>query len=300
LAEALGGPRAIKRARLRFPWGHAPPWLVPPLPRALTLDSDPLAPPWPDVLITCGQSSARLSVALKRSSGGRIFTIHIQDPRLDPRRFDLVAAPRHDPARGENVIVTEAAIHAVTRAKLEAARAAFAPGIEHLPRPLVAVLIGGPTRRSSLDPRRMAAICDDLLALAARYKAGLVVTPSRRTGPACEAVMRERLSGPGRLVWDGLGDNPYLGFLALADAIIATGDSVSMISEASATGKPVYVIELGDEPRRIRRFHESLRAAGITRRFGGTIESWSYAPLEDTARVAAEVRRRMARRSPAG
>ncbi|MGH6954230.1 MAG: ELM1/GtrOC1 family putative glycosyltransferase, partial [Alphaproteobacteria bacterium] len=82
--------------------------------------------------------------------------------------------------------------------------------------------------------------------------------------------------------------------------IVATGDSVSMISEASATGKPVYVIELGDEPRRIRRFHENLRAAGITRQFGGTIESWSYAPLEDTARVAAEVRRRMACRGPVG
>ena len=98
------------------------------------------------------------------------------------------------------------------------------------------------------------------------------------------------------LVWDGQGENPYLGFLALADAFVVTEDSVSMISEAASTGKPVYVAALEGGGRRFRLFHHNFRAAGITRPFDGTLDFWQYDPPDDTARVAAEVRRRLAAR----
>ncbi|MBT5646243.1 MAG: hypothetical protein HOJ41_00140, partial [Rhodospirillaceae bacterium] len=89
--------------------------------------------------------------------------------------------------------------------------------------------------------------------------------------------------------WDGSGDNPYFGLLGLADAIVVTADSVSMVSEACATGKPVHVIELDGGSAKFARFHEALRRAGITRPFNGTLESWTYDAPDDTARVAAEI-----------
>jgi len=87
--------------------------------------------------------------------------------------------------------------------------------------------------------------------------------------------------------------------LALADYILVTEDSVSLASEACATGKPVYVIPLSGGSARHRRFHEALRAEGLTRPFAGRLERWSYQPLFDAARVAEEVRRSLARRADA-
>ena len=83
-------------------------------------------------------------------------------------------------------------------------------------------------------------------------------------------------------VWDGTGENPYFAFLATADAIVTTEDSVNMVTEAAGTGKPVYVQRLKCSSTRLGRFHELMRERGATRLFAGKIESWSYAPINDT------------------
>lgn len=296
LAEAMGCEVVLKTVRLRPPWNYIPPALALPPRTALTADSDALDPPWPDVLITCGRRSVGLSIALKRRSGGRIFTVHIQDPHVSPARFDLLAVPAHDRLRGENVIATRAAVHRVTPEKLEAAAARIAPALAHLPRPLVAVLIGGSSRRHRLAPDAVRDICEGLAALARQYGAGLAVTPSRRTGAENEAILHRHLAALPAVVWDGTGENPYFGYLGLADAIVVTGDSVSMVSEALSTGKPIHVIEIDGGSGRFDAFHRSLRDAGLTRPFTGRLEQWCYTPPDDTARIAAEAHRRMTAR----
>ncbi|CAN0411073.1 unnamed protein product [Discosporangium mesarthrocarpum] len=125
-------------------------------------------------------------------------------------------------------------------------------------------------------------LCDD-------HGAGLAVTASRRTGAENEKHLRAALAGASSWFWDGTGDNPYFGLLGLADAIVVTADSVSMVSEACATGKPVHVIELDGGSAKFARFHEGLRAAGITRPFDGTLETWTYDVPDDTAHIAAEI-----------
>ncbi len=106
--------------------------------------------------------------------------------------------------------------------------------------------------------------------------------------------MRERLRGVSAEIWDGSGENPYIGYLALADAIVVTCDSVNMISEACATGKPVYIAELaGAGSSKFLNFQSMLSEAGMARPFTGRLENWQYEPLNETERVAAEVRRRM-------
>lgn len=297
LAEALGFPFCEKRLLVRAPWRHLTPqlWLQPLA--ALDPAGDRLDPPWPDVIIACGRTVTAPSLAAKRASGGRIFWVQVQDPRFARREVDLMVVPAHDPARGDNVFRTLGAVHRVTPARLAEGARRFAPALAHLPRPLVAVLIGGDNRVHRLTEARFSAFADQLAALA-RAGYGIAVTPSRRTSAAHVRLLRERLAGLPSFIWDGSGDNPYFGLLGLADAVLVTEDSVSMVSEAAATGKPVHVVELEGGSGKFQRFHQAMREAGITRRFSGAIESWRYTPPDDTQRAAAEIRRRLALRLP--
>ncbi|HXY98419.1 MAG TPA: mitochondrial fission ELM1 family protein [Stellaceae bacterium] len=295
LAEALGLPFQEKRLVIRAPWRHLAPalWLQPLM--ALDPAGDRLAPPWPEVLIACGRLATAPALAAKRASAGRIFWVQVQDPRFARREVDLMIVPTHDPARGNNVFRTLGAVHRVTPASLADGARRFEPILGALPRPLVAVLLGGDNRVYRLTRTRFAAFADQLAALAsAGY--GIAVTPSRRTGAENERLLRQRLAGLPAFIWDGSGDNPYFGLLGLADAIVATADSVSMVSEAAATGKPVHIADLEGGSEKFARFHRAMRAAGATRPFTGAIESWRYTPPDDTARAAAEIRRRLALR----
>lgn len=291
LAEALGWPLVEKRVAIRAPWRHLPPalWLAPFA--ALDPAGAQVAPPWPDILIACGRNTVALARRVKRAASGRTFWVQVQDPRFARSEVDLIVAPLHDPAPGDNVFRTRGAVHRVTPEKLRAAVARFAPLFAPLPRPLAAVLIGGDNKAYRLSAARFALLCDQLVGLASAG-IGLAITPSRRTSAAQRAALKERLAGLPAYIWDGGGDNPYFGLLAAADAIIVTADSVSMISEAAATGKPVHIVELEGGSRKFARFQDVLRGAGITRPFAGTIESWTYPPLDDTARAAAEIRHR--------
>jgi len=291
LAEAVGEPFSEKRLAIRAPWRFLPPnlWFCPF--HALAAESDPLAPPWPDLLIACGRNTVALARGIKRQNGDKTFWVQVQDPRFARAEADCIVAPNHDPAPGGNVFRTLGAVHRVTREKLAAAAQRFAPIFAALPRPLVAVLIGGDNGVYRLTDERFATLCDQLAALA-HQGFGLAITPSRRTTPARIALLQDKLKGTTAYIWDGSGDNPYFGMLGTADAIIVTADSVSMVSEAAATGKPVYIAELEGGSAKFARFHQAMRDAGITRPFLGAIEAWHYAPPDDTRRAAAEIRRR--------
>ncbi|MCL4315620.1 MAG: mitochondrial fission ELM1 family protein [Gammaproteobacteria bacterium] len=299
LAEALGVEPVWKRIVPRAPWKYLPPrlWFAPfsaPGP-----GSDALTPPWPDITIGCGRYAVGLALAIKRASGGRSFAVHIQDPKVDARRFDLIIVPQHDRLRGDNVIVTHGAMHRVTQARLDGEAPRFAPQLQHLPRPLVAVLVGGTNRRYRLEAEEARALGAQLMKLAHDYQAGIALSVSRRTSPAVTEELRRALATVPSVMWDGHGDNPYFAWLALADFIIVTCDSVSMVTEACYTGKPVYVVELPGGSRRFRAFHQAMRASGYTRRFEGRLEKWNYAPLRETESVAAELRARLQSRATA-
>ncbi|MHB1220162.1 MAG: mitochondrial fission ELM1 family protein [Alphaproteobacteria bacterium] len=299
LAEAIGGTIVAKRARPRRPWTHIPASIALPPLSAVDAASDKLVPPWPDLLISCGRRTVGLALKIKLESAGHTYAVHIQDPLVDPGRFDLVAAPAHDGLEGGNVLITTGAVHRVTPEKLATAAEQFRPLMKNLPRPLVAVLVGGSNRRYRMTAATTANLCGRLKTLCEKHGAGLAATISRRTSAPCTAMLRERMAELPALVWDGQGDNPYLGFLALADAFVVTEDSVSMISEAASTGKPVYVAALEGGGGRYRRFHHNFRAAGITRPFDGSFDAWAYEPPNDTAKVAAEVRKHLAQRKTA-
>lgn len=297
LAEALGLQWTLHRVvKPGLPWKLLPSrWW--PQPLALTESGVPLAPPWPDVLITCGRCSVATSLAVRRASGGRTFTVHVQDPLVDSSQFDVVVAPAHDQVRAAaNVLATRGAVHRVDATRLAEAAEKFAPKFAALPRPLVAVLVGGSNRRQQFTADVMRDFSGQLAAAAKASGAGLVVTTSRRTGAENEAILRAALADVPSLIWDGQGDNPYFGMLALADAVVVTCDSVSMISEACYTGRPVHVYDFSGGSKRFRRFREDLERGGLTRPFRGRLESWHYTPLDETRRAADFVRARHALR----
>ena len=295
LARALGVEPVIKRVKVRQPWDFLPGRLWIRALNAPTAGSDVLAPPWPDLVISSGNVAAPLAVAIKRASGGATRIVHIQNPKMRLDRFDLVIAPRHDGISGENVVVTRGTLHGLAPDALEAARRDWAPAFATMKRPLLAFLCGGSNGRFVLTAARVGAICTDLRQRMARDGIGVAVTASRRTGDANTALLRAELGPAGAYVWDGEPPNPYLGLLAHADFIAVTQDSVSMISEAIGTGKPVYWIALEGRSRRLQRFVEALTEDGVLRRFptdGARLEAWRYTPPDDTARAAATIRSR--------
>ena len=296
VAEMLvgGGPGAVvvKRIAVRAPWRWLPPALWPMPLMALGRNGDTLEPPWPDVLISCGRRAAAPNLAVRKRSGGATLSVHIQRPYMPSGRFDLVIAPRHDGLDGANVHVTRAAVHRVTAERLAAGRHAAAGGADPA-RHAVTVLIGGSNRRHRLTEAIAARFGDRLAALCRQRPIDLRLTPSRRTHPAIVRILAGKLAGTGAEIWDGSGDNPYFDWLAIADTIVVTWDSVSMTSEALATGKPVYVLPLEGASRRIDRFHAGLQADGYTRPFDGVLERWDYEPPDDTAAAAAAIRARL-------
>jgi mitochondrial fission protein ELM1 len=157
----------------------------------------------------------------------------------------------------------------------------------------VAVLVGGSNGRFRLEQAQGAALATQLAGMMNRDRPGLALTPSRRTSQAVRRVLADTLVPLGAYVWDMTGENPYFGLLALADVIVATVDSISMVSEAVATHAPVLLADLPGRSSRIGRFRRALLDEGRVRPYAGRLDSWPVVPLDDTPRAGWEVRHRL-------
>ncbi len=282
----------VKRIDFRPPWSWLPPQLIPDPLGHLAADADVLKAPWPALLISSGRKSVAPAMAIRRKAAGATFVVQIQNPAVDPAHFDLVLAPAHDGVKGDNVFETRGALGRVTPERLAAAAEKFATRFAHLPRPRIAVLIGGNNRAYRLTETIAKRLMQDLAAISQRDGASVMVTASRRTSPGVKALLRQGLAEATAEIWEGEGENPYIGMLALADHVVVTGDSVNMISEAAATGRPVHVVKLEGGSSKFDRFHRAMEEAGITRAFTGELDQWNYEPLQEARRAAGEVRRR--------
>ncbi len=288
LAEAAGLQPDLHTVRPRAPWSWLPPSLWPDPRRMLPPEATLIAPP--GLVIGCGGAGCRVAAAM-RAPGVR--AVAVQHPRMPATRFDLIVAARHDGITGPNVIVTRTALHRATPARLAAHAAAWSPTFAALPRPLVAVLLGGSNGRYRLSLATARRLAAQLAAMMDQDHVGLILTPSRRTAPKVLAVFREALAPRGAWVWDGAGDNPYFAMLGLADLIVVTADSVSMVSEAVATSAPVLLARLPGKSARIGAFMAALAQDGRVRDFAGRFEHWDVTPVDDTATAAAEMLHRL-------
>lgn len=245
----------------------------------------------PDLVIGAGRRAAPLVAEL----GRRTRTVQLLDPRMPEDAFDLLVAPAHDGREGPNVVSTVGSLGRLTPEAISQAAAGWRDRLGDLPRPRVAVLVGGPSGSARFDEDDGARLAAALRRLA-EAGWGIMATPSRRTPPA----VRDRLARavPEAFVWDGEGENPYPAVLGLADAVLVTGDSVNMASEAAASGAPVHLFAVGRVAPKLAQFHRTLIEHGAGRPFEGRLEDWSYTPLAEADRVAAIVEERLL--GPAG
>lgn len=265
VAEALGRPYLVK-AIAYDNWGRLPNLL-----RGASLlgvvasSRAALGPPWPALVIAAGRRTAPVARWIKRRCGARL--VQIMDPGPGGRGdFDLIARPGHDggPMRANMMAVTGAP-HRVTTARLADAAEIWRPRFAAWPRPWVALVVGGDTRRRPFTPALAAELGRGVRNLAGGGT--VLTTTSRRTSPAAAVALVDAVGQPAWTYHYGTdGDNPYFGLLALADAVVVTGDSVSMACEACAGAAPVYLFSPPGwaAPKHVR-LHRDLFAQGLAR-----------------------------------
>ncbi|KAL6966839.1 serine/threonine protein kinase [Sarracenia purpurea var. burkii] len=276
----------------------------------------------PLLVVASGRDTISVASAIKRLASENVFVVQIQHPRTHLNRFDMIISPHHDyypltPLAQEqvprflrrwitpreppdrNVVLTVGALHQVDSAALRTAASAWHDEFAPLPKPLLVVNIGGPTRhcRYGLDlAKQLTASLHNVLVSCGSVR----ISFSRRTPEKISNIILKELGNhPKIYMWDGEEPNPHMGHLAWADAFVISADSVSMMSEACSTGKPVYVIGAERCTWKFVDFHKSLRERGLARPFTGLedmSESWSYPPLNDTAESANRVRDSLAER----
>jgi len=292
LAEAVGLPTLHKTCIRRWPWG----WLGLPFGnplKQLTSQSDPLLPPWPDLVISCGRRSAPLALAIKKQNKGKTFCVHIQDPLVNHSAFDLIVAPEHDNLKGPNVISTKGALHKVTSEKIQEDVKKYKSLFKGFPRPYSVVLLGGSTNRYKMPLAALEDLIQKILFIRDKTQGSVLVTPSFRT-PFRAQLTQALASEPHIFLADIEKQNPYFAMLGVADVIFATDDSVNMVCEACSTGTPVYILPLlAHKDSKPKRFIQSLSQEGIVRSFEGSIDTWTYPPFNDTEKLAAVVREKM-------
>ncbi|MBR0653613.1 hypothetical protein GXW79_00825 [Roseomonas arctica] len=243
------------------------------------------APPWPRLVISAGRRAAPAALWLARRG---VRTVHCMDPGFARARFDMLVIGQHDaPPTRPNILPILGATHRMPQARLAAAREEFA-ALGTLPPPRVALLLGGPVRGEAMDPAVAVAIAEQAKGLGA----SILASASRRTGLAATDALARALEGtPHRLFrWGDPGPNPYAGFLAWADLLVVTGDSVSMLSESLATGAPLLVADPGGLGSRHRLLSESLFASGLAAPLGAGTAPGPRAALDETGRVATRAR----------
>lgn len=260
-----------------------------------------------DVVIGAGFQVSRVLRHLKKQNPG-LFSVCLMRPSGKVSDYDVVAVPQHDNfKKAPNVVVTLGAANRITKARLAGEADRWRKRLAAIPTPRIAVLIGGATKRGGLKPEAVEALLGEVLKIAKKANAGLLVTASRRTGAEATAAARKLLekSGLAYFFWapgdpQGGRDNPYLAYLALADVVVVTSDSVSMVSEAATAGKPVHVWRLGKVAGKFKALFEGLEKQGRIRFWDGRMNLRAPAAgLMDTLMIAGFIRARWNKRAMA-
>lgn len=264
---------------------------------ALPLPMMPVAPlerrseifdaPLPDIVIASGRRTVPHLRAFAQMDDGP-FTVFLKDPRHSHSKIDVIWAPEHDGLRGKNVFSTVTAPHTISRSALDtmAPASLIELGINgHA----AGIILGGDSGRVRWTPDASARFADALKSLPEGETP--VVVASRRTPDVLRVAVEGALPNA---VWPERGgfEQPYLKTLAVADRLIATGDSHNMVSEALATGATVHVFRPPGLHRKLVLFLDTLQNAGLVADATEGFENSPHKPIDATPEIAAEIKRR--------
>ena len=284
MAKALNTEYSHKIVRLSFPWNLIPPKFTP-ISEIILKDKTYLTEnETPDLIISCGRKSVIPSILLKKKNS-KIFTIHIQNPKVSFKNFDAIIAPEHDNLNGDNVYSSKGAIHYITEQEINKAKPYLSDKIKS--QKLVSLILGGPNKYYSFDKDQLNKIFNEIRSNFISKGYTVIVIPSMRTPKIIIDLAVKEFGSDGYVV-NSVDKQAYLSAFALATNIVITCDSTSMISEAATSGKPIFVAHMKAKKNnyRFKKFFRLFKEMGITRDLGEQVESWTYNKLNEAARIA--------------
>ena len=291
LAKALNADFQHRIVRLNWLWNYIPPKLSP-VSRLILKDGQYITENEKfDLVISCGRKSVIPSIFFKKKNK-KVFTIHIQNPKVRFDNFDLIVVPEHDKLKGENIITSKGAIHYITRSEIEKAKPYLLNKIQN--EKIVSLILGGPNKYYNFSNEELTNIFKEIKSsfISQGYKA--IIIPSMRTPKRIiDLAINEFLTDG--LVVNSVDKQAYLSSLAIANNIVVTCDSTSMISEAATSGMPIFVAHM--QPKRnnyrFKRFYKLFRKLGVIKNLGEKIENWTYDSFNEAERIATIINSRL-------
>ena len=291
MAKALNTEYSHKIVRLSFPWNQIPPKLTP-ISEIILRDKIYLTESeTPDLIISCGRKSVIPSILIKKKNP-KIFTIHIQDPKVSFKNFDAIVAPEHDNLKGDNIYNSKGAIHYITNLEINNARQYLADKIKS--EKIVSLILGGPNKYYSFKSDQIINIFNKIKSIFVSDGYKVIIIPSMRTPKETIDLAIKEMGSYGHVV-NKVDKQAYLSAYALANYVIVTCDSTSMISEAATSGKPIFVAHMKAKKNnyRFKKFFELFKQMGITRDLGEPIETWTYNKHNEAQRIAIDIKNKI-------
>ena len=284
MAKALSADFSHKVVRLNFPWNLLPPKFTP-ISNLILKDKIYLTENEDlDLVISCGRKSVVPSILLKKKNK-KIFTIHIQNPKVSFHNFDAIVVPEHDNLTGDNIYNTKGAIHYITHSQIQNAASYLRDEVKG--QKIVTLILGGPNKYYGFDQGQLLKIFNEVKSnfTSKDYKA--IVIPSMRTPKEIIDLAIKEFIGHGHVV-KSVDKKAYLSSLALASSVVVTCDSTSMLSEAATSGKPIFVAHMKPKRNnyRFKKFYKLFKEMKIVRDLGEKVEVWEYEKINEAERVA--------------
>ena len=281
----------IKNVKLSFPWNLIPPKFTP-ISDIILKDKIYInEKEAPDLIISCGRKSVIPSILLKRKNS-KIFTIHIQDPKVNFKNFDAIVAPKHDNLKGDNIYTSKGAIHYITEQEISKARQYLVNKIKS--EKIVSLILGGPNKYYSFNSDQIINIFNQIKSIFVSNGYKVIIIPSMRTPKETIDLAIREMGSCGHVV-NKVDKQAYLSAYALANYVIVTCDSTSMISEAATSGKPIFVAHMKAKKNnyRFKRFFELFKQMGITKNLGEKVETWTYNKHNEAQRIALQLKNKI-------
>jgi len=291
MAKALNAEYNHKIVRLNFPWNLIPPKFSPiseiVLKDKMSINENENF----DLIISCGRKSIIPSILIKKKNP-KIFTIHVQNPKVSFKNFDAIIAPEHDGLEGDNIYSSKGAVHYITESEINKAKPYLYNKIKS--EKVVSLILGGPNKYYKFEKDQLIKIFNLIKSefVSKGYK--IIVIPSMRTPIESIKLSAKEMGSYGYVV-NKVDKQAYLSAYGLADYVVVTCDSISMISEAATSGKPIFVAHMKEKKYnyRFKRFFKLFKTMGIIRDLGEKIENWTYQRHNEAERIAATLKNKI-------
>ena len=219
-----------------------------------------------EILLTCGSRMAGISIGLRRyfdKKNINIFRIHIQNPKISSKNFDVLVVPEHDNINGKNIILSKGSLHQIKKENLiDFHKKIKSKAMKNLKKHIV-ILIGGNTKNQKVSQNSSILLSSEIKRIQDLFKCEIVICTSRRTPEfLLKDINKAKIPKCTIVEPNKQNENLYPGIMFNSKFVLVTSDSINMISEAIGSGKPVFGFDLFKQRGRKLGFIKSLITEG--------------------------------------